>query len=79
MVEVVLYVEAYAARRFSFFPEIGPKTMQSGIVYLMCNTMLCSRIDETIEVQWLTPHEEVEKYDHGVCQYLAYQAVLIMP
>jgi hypothetical protein len=45
----------------------------------MCNTMLCSRIDETIEVQWLTPHEEVEKYDHGVCQYLAYQAVLIMP
>jgi hypothetical protein len=46
---------------------------------LMCNTMLCSRIDETIEVQWLTPHEEVEKYDHGVCQYLAYQAVLIMP
>ena len=48
-------------------------------LYLMCNTMLCSRIDETIEVQWLTPHEEVEKYDHGVCQYLAYQAVLIMP
>ena len=47
--------------------------------YLMCNTMLCSRIDETIEVQWLTPHEEVEKYDHGVCQYLAYQAVLIRP
>ena len=32
MVEVGLYVEAYAFRRFSFFPEIGPKTMQSGIV-----------------------------------------------
>jgi hypothetical protein len=45
----------------------------------MCNTMLCSRIDETIEVQWLTPHEEVEQYDHGVCQSLAYQAVLIRP
>ena len=49
------------------------------VLHLMCNTMLCSRIDETIEVQWLTPHEEVEKYDHGVCQYRAYQAVLIMP
>jgi hypothetical protein len=45
----------------------------------MCNTMLCSRIDETIEVPWLTPHEEVEQYDHGVCQSLAYQAVLIRP
>jgi hypothetical protein len=45
----------------------------------MCNTMLCSRIDESIAVQWLTPHEEVETYDPGVGQYRASQAVLIMP
>jgi hypothetical protein len=45
----------------------------------MCNTLLCSHLEETIEVQWLTPQAEVEQHDHGVCQYLANQAVLIMP
>jgi hypothetical protein len=33
MVEVSLYVEAYVAMRLSFLPELGSKTMQSGIVF----------------------------------------------
>jgi hypothetical protein len=68
-------------RQRKILERVGETFRQHGhvVMNLMCNTMLCSRIDETIEVQWLTPHEEVEKYDHGVCQYLAYQAVLIMP
>jgi hypothetical protein len=32
MVEVNLYVEAYASMRLSFLHEIGSKTMQSGLV-----------------------------------------------
>lgn len=31
MVEVHLYVEAYASMRLSFLHEIGSKTMQSGL------------------------------------------------
>ena len=45
----------------------------------MCNTLLCSRIDETVEIQGRTPHPEIEEHDHGVGEYLANQAMLIMP
>jgi hypothetical protein len=45
----------------------------------MCNTLLCSRIDETIEIQGWTPHPEIEEHDYGVRQYLANQAMLMMP
>ena len=35
-------------------------------LYLRCNTLQCSHLDETVEIQGRTPHPEIEEHDHGV-------------